>query len=337
MTDITERDTVTLEEHPAQTAQKRRALLIKSVVSIALITFILSRVDMGQTVDVLLEAHIGLLALAWSLTFVGALLTASRWRILLAAQEVFTTTRHLIKCWMTACFFNQFLPSTIGGDAIRIYDSWKLGASKVGAVSVIGVDRLLGLFALMIFGVIALYLSSLQVEQHLEMRILVVGAAIVLGLISAWIFFPSKYVGAIVNRVLAVLPTRIMRIGDKFRLALAVYQGRMGVLVKALLLSALLQINVIFFYFLVGSALDLPITFLDCMLIIPVANIALLLPITINGVGLREGIFVLLLSAYGVPAATGIAFAWASFVLFTLYGLLGGIVYALRKDHHQTV
>ena len=335
MSDVTEQGSVTLEERPDRSGRRRRAVFIKSVISIALIAFILSRVDVLQTVDVLLEAHFGLLALAWSLTFVGALLTASRWRILLAAQGISSSIRHLIFCWMTACFFNQFLPSTIGGDAVRIYDSWKLGATKVGATAVIVVDRLLGLFALMIFGVIALYLSSLLVEQHPEIRVLVVGAAILLGLIAAWIFFPSQSVGVIVNKLLSVLPGKIKGIGNKFRRALAVYQGRTGVLIKALILSAILQFNVIMFYFLVGSALDLPITFLDYMLIIPVANVVLLLPITINGVGLREGVFVLLLAAFGVAPATSIAFAWASFILFTLYGLLGGIVYAVRKDARQ--
>lgn len=335
MNDSPEQDSVTLNNSPDQTARRRRSTLIKSAISIALITIILSRVDIRQTVDVLLEAHFGLLALAWSLTFVGALLTASRWRILLAAQGVLSTTRHLIFCWMTACFFNQFLPSTIGGDAVRIYDSWKLGATKAGAAAVIGVDRLLGLFALMIFGVIALYLSSLLVEQHPEIRVLVVGAAVVLGLIAAWIFFPIQSIGGIVNRLFAVLPGKIRRIGDKFARALSVYKGRTGVLIKALALSSILQFNVILFYFLVGLALDLPITFLDYMLIIPVANVVLLLPITINGVGLREGVFVLLLAAFGVSPATSIAFAWASFVLFTLYGLLGGVVYAVRKDARQ--
>ncbi len=334
--DVLSTDLTQLKNQTSQSSRKRRTLIIKSAISISLIVFILSRINFNQILDVLFNAHLGLLTCAWSLTFIGAFLTASRWRILLSAQEVFTTTRHLIACWMTACFFNQFLPSTIGGDVIRVYDSWKMGATKLGAAAVIGVDRLLGLFSLMIFGVIALYLSSLLLEQHPEIRMLVIGAAIGLGMIAAWIFIPSKSIDSIVDKFIGVLPTKVKNIGIKFQSALTVYRGRTGMLVKGLILSALLQLNVIFFYFLIGSALDLPITFLDYMLIIPVANVVLLLPITINGVGLREGIFILLLSAFGIPIATSIAFAWASFALFTLYGLLGGIVYAIRKEQHHS-
>jgi uncharacterized protein (TIRG00374 family) len=332
MPEMQNQDTIAPEEKVDQPVRSRRKLLLKSAISIGLITLIVSQINIRQTIDILLGARNDLLVYAFSLTFVGALLTASRWRILLAAQGVYSSTRHLLICWFTACFFNQLLPSTIGGDAIRIFESWKLGATKVGAAAVIGVDRLLGLFALMIFGVIALYLSTLLVEQHPEIRLLVVGAAIGLGLVATWIFFPGKAIDSIVNKILDILPAKLLKIGDKFRRALSAYRGRVGVLMKAVLLSFALQLNVIMFYYLVGLALELPVTFLDYMLVIPIANVVLLLPITINGVGLREGVFVALLGAFGISPAAAIAFAWASFALFTLFGLLGGVVYAVRKD-----
>lgn len=322
---------------PAAKGKSRRKLLIKSAVSIGLIAFILSRVDIAQTLGVLSGANLALLMLAFSLTFVGALLTAGRWGTMLRAQGVDSSLRHLVACWLTACFFNQFLPSTIGGDAIRIYDSWKLGATKAGAAAAIGVDRLLGLFVLMLFGVIALYLSSLLIEQHPEIWLLVVGGALGLGAIAAWIFWPSPAIEQFVQRTIGMLPGKLQRLAEKFHGALLIYQGEGKVLAKGLLLSICLQLNVVLFYFFVGLALELPLSFLDYMLVIPIANVVLLLPVTINGVGLREGIFVLLLGAFSVPPASAVAFAWASFALFLIYGLIGGVVYALRGDRVRQV
>jgi uncharacterized protein (TIRG00374 family) len=102
------------------------------------------------------------------------------------------------------------------------------------------------------------------------------------------------------------------------------------VLLIAFLVSILLQINVILFYYFIGVSLDLGVSFLYFSMIVPVASIVLLVPFSINGIGIREGIFVYLLTELGVHTKDAIALSWISFGLMLTQGIIGGIIFALR-------
>ena len=110
-----------------------------------------------------------------------------------------------------------------------------------------------------------------------------------------------------------------------------VYNGKPGILFAALLLSVLLQLNVIFHYYLLALALGIEVPVLDMFIIIPVAIVVMMIPVSINAIGIRELIFVTMFGFYGVNNADALAFAWMSFVLITILGVLGGIVFMLRK------
>ncbi|MEL7449138.1 MAG: lysylphosphatidylglycerol synthase transmembrane domain-containing protein [Pseudomonadota bacterium] len=321
---------------PATAKRGGLGRIVKIVVSAGLIALVLSRTNFADIGAAFARANVGMLAFAGSLTFIGALLTASRWRVLLAAQSVIASTLHLIRCWMMACFFNQFLPSTIGGDARRMYDSWRLGATKAGAVAAIGVDRVLGLIALMAYGVAALYFSTVFFERQAELQLFVGVIAVGLVVCAALVFAPRTPFDRPFAALVEKSPKLVRKIVGKFQAPVAAYRGQGKVLVTSMLLSLALQLNVITFYFLVGTALGMELTFVDYMIVVPVASVILLLPITINGIGLREGIFVLLLGGFGVETSTAIAFAWASFALFLLFGLLGGVVYAFYREPETT-
>ena len=84
-------------------------------------------------------------------------------------------------------------------------------------------------------------------------------------------------------------------------------------------------------YFIFAKALNLPIPFWSFFLIIPLTLFVMMLPVSINGIGLRESIFVLILSPWGIAKPEALALAWLAYGCLVVQGLLGGIVYALRK------
>jgi hypothetical protein len=96
------------------------------------------------------------------------------------------------------------------------------------------------------------------------------------------------------------------------------------------MVSILLQINVILFYYFIGVSLDLGVSLLYFSIIVPVALVVLLVPFSINGIGIREGIFVYLLTELGVPTKDAIALSWISFGLMLTQGLIGGVIFAFR-------
>ncbi|MEM1173881.1 MAG: lysylphosphatidylglycerol synthase transmembrane domain-containing protein [Pseudomonadota bacterium] len=316
-------------------SRNTRLFLVKLLISALLFSTVLYTTDATTVLQSLSQANSLWLVAALALNFVGSFFTAIRWGVLLREFRADISTRYLFRCWMIACFFNQLLPSTIGGDARRIYDNWRLGIGKAASVAVIVVDRLLGLFALLAFGVFAIYLTSIVFDDNLLIIFIVLCGIIALFLIGAWIFAPSNPVSKLIERMVDKLPSIFGKIFNKFNGALESYRGNYAVLGKGLTYSVLLQLNVIVFYSFIGRSIGIDLTFIDYMLVIPVASVILLLPITINGIGLREGVFAMLLATRGVTGEEGVAFALLSFALFLTFGMIGGLVFLASKHHER--
>jgi hypothetical protein len=113
--------------------------------------------------------------------------------------------------------------------------------------------------------------------------------------------------------------------------AFEIFRGEKKVLLNALGISILIQAKVITYYFLISLSLDFSIPYFNFFLIVSLASFIMLLPISINGIGLRENIFVFLLATFSVAKPDAIAFAWIIYGLIIIQGLIGGVIYAFRK------
>ncbi len=103
-------------------------------------------------------------------------------------------------------------------------------------------------------------------------------------------------------------------------------------LLSALLLSVVFQAATVIHYYLIAAALNLPISLLAFFVIVPLAIIIMMLPVSINAIGLREGAFVFFFASYGVSTERAVAFAWLVYGTVLLLGIVGGVVYALRSE-----
>jgi len=118
---------------------------------------------------------------------------------------------------------------------------------------------------------------------------------------------------------------------NKITNGFSAFRGKTDTLAKAFGLSLLLQGNVVLQYFVFAEALHFSISFLSFLLIIPLAIFVMLLPVSINGIGIRESVFVLFLSPWGIDKPEALALAWLAYGSYVIHGLLGGLVYACRK------
>ena len=99
----------------------------------------------------------------------------------------------------------------------------------------------------------------------------------------------------------------------------------------AFILGLLLQFNVILYYYLIARALDMPMSLLDTSIVMPLLICIQLLPLTPNGIGVREFSYIYLLQPLGVSNAMAVAFSLWDYILTFFYGLIGGILYLLKK------
>src|SRR5438874_4602394 len=139
------------EEYSQSSSARQHALLaIKIAVSVVLLAILFSKIDAARLWATAKRASLVWLAAALSVYLVNVLASIWRWRLLLDAQEVDVPARTLLGSFLVALFFNNFLPSNIGGDVIRIRDTARVAGSKTLATIVVLTDRVIGLMGLVL-------------------------------------------------------------------------------------------------------------------------------------------------------------------------------------------
>ena len=304
---------------------------VKIAISIGLMVWILSGADLDAVWTALRGASAEWIVLAVAMQFLGGMVIAVRWAGLLSVRDVAPGLPYLYRSVLVAGFVRQFLPSIVGGDAIRGYDAWRAGAKPGFAAVSLVVERMLGLVALAIFVLIAA-VSSDELAHRVPGAPVWVGVG--LAVLMAFLGFlvlgggrPMKALRRLLNRAPAGLRRKIEGVADAF----SAYRRRPGAILRAFILSVILQINVVSFFWALGQSLGLGLSYGDFYALVPLAIFVMMAPVTINGVGLREAVFVFLLAAWGVDQSTALAFAWLEFGVILAMGLVGGVVYMARR------
>ncbi|MFC1923551.1 lysylphosphatidylglycerol synthase transmembrane domain-containing protein [Chloroflexota bacterium] len=301
----------------------------KAIVSIALIWYLLSITEFSAVFASLRSASPFWLLLSFITLLIGKFLTSYRWQILLKAQNIEIPLRFLIASVFVGQFFNSFLPTTVGGDAMRAYDTAAQSKESTKSVMSVFADRLIGVFALALLALLALLVGYIS-GQDVSFYVIPVLLVFFLCSFGMLLIFNDRLV-VILDRVLRSirLSKLAAKLDDAYQ-SIHILKDKPRVLLIAFLVSILLQINVILFYYFIGVSLDLGVSLLYFSMIVPVALVVLLVPFSINGIGIREGIFVYLLTELGVHTKDAIALSWISFGLMLTQGIIGGIIFALR-------
>ena len=315
----------------ASTRSRGLGLAIRALISGGLVAWMVAHAAVADIVAAFAAVNPAWLALAIVLLFNGSFLTAWRWRLLLTAQGVHLPQHLLFLSCIVAIFFKQFLPATLGGDASRFYDACRMGAPRSVAAIALVVDRVLGLLALVLVAAVMLPFATELTDAYPGLYAWVLVAAAALLLTTLMFFAPD---GAMIHRVgglARLVPEKVQRKLERTTAAVKAYRGRARELSALMVLSLALQLNVILFYWTVAQALGLAVPAAAWLVIVPIAIVVMLIPVSINAIGVREAIFVFLLAAYGVSTGEALAFAWLEYAMFLMYGLLGGVVFLLRR------
>lgn len=317
-----------------KTSQKQLILtVIKFGLSIMLMLWVLRKTNLEEILLALRDAKISLLIVALFIYFLSYYIRAQRWHLLLQVKGVNTSIISLLRCYLIGVFFSNFLPSTVGGDMVRAYDIWKMGASKSTAAVSVFIDRFLGLLILAIFAVGAMLFSQKQIENLLLLYPWVVLSAVIVLAIFWLIFMPPQQMLTLVNKIQLPFWHKLQHKFKNLIKAFLVFGNHKQTIVKGLWLSLIVQISVICHYYAIALALNLSVPFTNFFLIIPLISLIMVLPISINAIGLRENAFVFFFGVYGygVSRPEAVALAWLAYGIVIIQGLLGGILYGLRK------
>ena len=310
---------------------KKVKFLLKAGISITFISYLLSSVDYKAVYYSLVSASPLYLLLAFLTLFIGKLISGYRWQLLLSAQGIGLPLRTLVASLYVGQFFNSFLPTTIGGDVVRAYDTASASKQAERSVVVVFMDRLIGVLALVFLAVIALIVATLSGEMvsFYLVPVLIVFLICVFGLVIVLGEKNVERVGIVLEKIgLVSLADGVGKMG----VSVQDMRNTPRVLFSAFILSSILQINVVIFHFCISLALGLSVPMIYYFIIVPIALTVLILPFSINGIGLREGIFMFLLAGVGVSPPDAIALSLLSFFLILTQAVIGGIIFAFRGE-----
>jgi hypothetical protein len=310
--------------------KSRLTFLLKLLFSLAILAFLLLfKASIRDILKVLGSLSLPWLAAALSLHSVGLLASAYRWRILAQAQGDEIPLGYLVKSYLVGTFFSNFLPSSVGGDIVRIWDGSRYSKSLLKSSAIVVVERSTGIIVLFLF---ALAASLLRLEMARDIP--VIWVSLIIGLLG--LAFTAFFLTPLFKVVTARLPDRgfILRLKQKvlaFRETIIRYREQKNLFLKATSWAFILQVNVVFYFFIIGKAFGLAIPFLDYFIFVPIVLLVQLIPVTINGLGVREGSYIEIFSYYSIPSPIAFSFSLIDLAFRLLLGAAGGIIYVLRK------
>ena len=291
-------------------------------------------------------------SLGWllaSFVFMGATIFIGviRWRLVLAVQGLHLSLGRATGISLVAHFFNSFLLGSTGGDLLKAYyAAAETNHKKAEAVTTVVVDRLLGLFAMLLFvSLMALanwsaVMSLLdELKQGFMMVMLVVlGMLFISGLIIVLAFWAEPTGTRLkVEALLAKLPKGDVLV--RCIEACHAFGEKPGFLPRVLGWSMLLSTACVLQIVALGFGLGLPMGehFRVLLLIVPAIICISALPITPSGIGVRENLYVWLLSAtaIGIEAKAALSLSLLAFAGSLLWSLIGGAVYLAFRSRHS--
>jgi len=286
---------------------------LKLTLSIGLLVFLVTRLDLSGAISRCMDAHLGFLLLALALLSTQGLVSSIKWQVILKADDCVVPLLHLWKTYLIGMFLSLLLPTSFGGDIYRVYAVRRGAAGLVKGTSSVLFDRISGLVAL----------ATLAMIGSLCLR----DTRFIWPVLAGYVVFVTVGLLLSTDRALRWMQRwqhGRLRFGVKVVESFNRYRKDRRRLVIVALISLLFQTSVVVINKLYSEALDIDVSFLQLLMIVPLVYLTEALPISINGLGVREGAFVFFFLAIGQTAEAGLALALFVVVFRYSTGLIGG-------------
>lgn len=303
-------------------------LLLKILVSAGLLIYFFTRIHIERFVQTFATADPWYITLALIVYLASQVVGVVRWMVLVRPLGFETSFKALVYYYLIGMFFNLFAPGTVGGDVGRIYylardgdpnvDKKWGGATMHAAVSVF-IDRVIGMAVLVWLGAVGLFLYP---QYAIPTTVRLVTYALAGGFILGGLLLP------VLRRI---LPADGHPVVVKLRVALRSYRAHWQAIPQAILLSLVVHFVQAWIHLLLGRAIHIDIPYSFCIIIYPLVGTFSALPVSLGGLGLREGGYLYLFQFIGVRSEKGVAFGLLLFAIVAVDSLVGGLLFLLQK------
>jgi len=300
--------------HRSAESRRRRARqaliwIVKILVSGGLLYRLFGQIDAGQVWSLARTASLSWLVVALALYFVMVLVSCWRWRQLLAAQHAPVPFGTLTNSFLVGTFFNNFLPSNIGGDVMRIRDTVGATGSRTLATTVVLVDRGLGLLGLVFVAAVGTTVTARLSETMGPVGPGLLWASLAGAIaLAVPVLLVPRSVGLVLRPLRALHQEWVGRQIERLTSALAKFRESPRALVAGLVSSILVQLLLVAFYAAIARALHLDLTFAHLAVVVPLSFVKMV----------------------GEPIEWGVALSLTSAVVVMLFSVSGAVAFLAR-------
>ncbi len=313
-----------------------RSLLIflKGLVSLGLLLYLFTRIEVEGLFNVLSSARPSYLVLVLTLYLLTQVISSYRWALLARPLGFNKPFKEFFVYYLMGMFFNLFAPSTVGGDVGRVFYLARGGAeSKVrswigwtgSALSSVIADRTIGMAVLIWIAAFAL-MAFPAYSVPLPVRYITFGLA--LGLLLGWLLLPVLY--RFIRQITHPL-------GEGVKLAIETYISKRQLVAKTMMLSLVIHFSQAGLHVVLGWSLGLDIPWSYALILYPLVGTFSAIPISLNGIGLREGGYLFMLQRIEVNPEKALAFSLLWFIVVVLDSMVGGVVFIFRKRREAII
>ncbi len=279
--------------------------IIKLILTIVMFYVLFQYIDFKNLVDILARSHGGTIAIALLLQLASTYLAAYRWRLIMKLLVFNESVSYYVKSYFKGTFFNQVLPSSIGGDAVRIIDLTQKGYDKKDAVYGVFVDRIVGLVGLLVLNLLATIIFYGTFSEDFSLLIIL----ITIGGISGFaLLFHLERIAFLANYKFLNLFHRLAKRLNKLYANRTLLYLHIAVSVGVHLLSILT-------IYALALSIDFHMSFQIFLIAVPPVFLLTIIPVSLAGWGIREGAMVGIFMLVGADETKVLAMS-------ILYGLL---------------
>jgi uncharacterized protein (TIRG00374 family) len=320
--------------------KKHLQLLVRVIGSAALILWIIKMIDWGKIIGISREASWYWLVAAFLAIQITVLPSIWKWKLLIKekSESGNVSLLKLGRFYYIGLFFNNFLPGSVGGDVIRVYYLGRITGLAKAAASV-AFERLTSGVALI--GIALLSSLFLKTSKAVTFSVLLVtGALVVLFVVLAlWMKKrPNKVTTSGYDGLSGMRKLRMNTGKAIANVVLTVGKYRNKGLYWWILvgfLSVLFQVGMAWINQLLFLAFGIEISWLDLLMIISLISVITMLPVSVNGIGVREGSYVFFFHQLGVPSEIAVAVSLLFFFLVSVSSLAGGLFWISERGRQS--
>jgi uncharacterized protein (TIRG00374 family) len=305
------------------------------IIGAAALVYIVSKSDSHQLLEVLKTTRLWYLPLGVGTTLIVYWLMAYRWRLILAARGYRPALSRLFVYYLIGSFFSNFVPGgSVSTDVVRMLYVNREVRDRAYVVTTLLYDRFLGMFVLLMVGMTAAIAS----RSYLPAGALLYGIeAVFIVAVLISLFLMSEYLAGRLSAVAIYMGrlVRLERLGEgaaRVLDAMAEVRGRTDIILQTLGVSLLMRIAWTAGFVVIALAMNLGLGVVLIFAFIAIVDLIRMLPITPNGLGLREGAIVLLLGQVGITHERALMFSLLSFAPLLLLAIVGGLIYMLKVE-----